>query len=424
MIIPSIDLMDGRAVQLRRGREKILDGGDPFERLDEFAVTGEVAVVDLDATLGRGSNADIIRDMVRRAPCRVGGGIRDIETAYQWLDEGAVRIVVGTAASREFCGSLPRDRVIAAVDAERGRVVDHGWQRETGESVVQRIKELAPVVGGFLFTQVEHEGGLAGFDSEILGAARSAAGPARITAAGGVSTVQDIRHLHKQGIDAQVGMALYTGRFTLGAAFAATLERPVESRYWPTVVCDENGTTLGVVWSTQESLAAAIDARQGIYWSRTRDELWVKGSTSGAVQELLRVHLDCDDDALRFTVRQHPPGFCHTGRRSCWPLDFDVGSLERVIDQRQRQADPTSGTHKLFADEDLLQAKLREEADELARARTPQEVTREAADLLYFAVVAMRRGQVTLADVVAELARRHRRVRRRPMRPKPETGST
>ena len=110
MIVPSIDLQDGRAVQLRRGRERVLDGGDPFERLEAFAVAGEVAVVDLDAAMGRGSNAVTIKEMVERAPCRVGGGIRSLDSALQWLDHGAVKVVLGTAASPELCGALPRER--------------------------------------------------------------------------------------------------------------------------------------------------------------------------------------------------------------------------------------------------------------------------------------------------------------------------
>ena len=129
MIIPSIDLMDGRAVQLRRGKEFVLDGGDPFERLEEFSVAGEVAVVDLDAAMGQGSNTPIIRELVRQAPCRVGGGIRDIDTALTWLDAGAERVVIGTAASVDFCSQLPRERVIAAVDAEGGRVADQSRTR-------------------------------------------------------------------------------------------------------------------------------------------------------------------------------------------------------------------------------------------------------------------------------------------------------
>src|SRR5205809_5356721 len=119
MIIPSIDLMQGRAVQLRRGRDFVLDGGDPMERLEQFAVAGEVAVVDLDAALGRGSNEELIRQMVRRAPCRVGGGIRDLDAARAWLDPGAAKIMIGTAASPDFCAALPRERVIAAAGRHR-----------------------------------------------------------------------------------------------------------------------------------------------------------------------------------------------------------------------------------------------------------------------------------------------------------------
>src|SRR3989454_11476401 len=185
MIVPSIDLMQGRAVQLRGGRDLVLDGGDPLARLGEFAVAGEVAVVDLDAALGKGSNAGLIREMVRRAPCRVGGGIRDLDAAREWLDAGAAKIVIGTAASPDFCGALPRERVIAAVDAERGQGVGEGWRTATGASVLERIRELAPLVGGVLFTQGGKEGAMGGFDFPAVADAVRAAGEARLTAAGG-----------------------------------------------------------------------------------------------------------------------------------------------------------------------------------------------------------------------------------------------
>src|SRR6266568_4248862 len=187
MIVPSIDLIQGRAVQLRGGRDLALD---------------------------KGSNAGLIREMVRRAPCRVGGGIRDLDKARSWLDAGATRIMIGTAASVDFCGALPRERVIAAVDAERGQVVVDGWRTATGTSVPERIRELAPVVGGFLFTQVEKEGAMGGFDFQAVAAAVRAAAQrgARLTAAGGITTASEIAELDRVGADAQVGMALYTGR--------------------------------------------------------------------------------------------------------------------------------------------------------------------------------------------------------------------
>src|SRR5881296_2956717 len=365
MIIPSIDLMQGRAVQLRRGRDFVLDGGDPMERVDQFAVAGEVAVVDLDAALGKGSNAGLIREMVRRAPCRVGGGIRDLDAAREWLDAGAAKIVIGTAASPDFCSALPRERVIAAVDAERGQVVVEGWRTATGTSVLERIRELAPVAGGFLFTQVEKEGALGGFDFQAVAAAVRAAGEARVTAAGGITTATEIAELDRIGADAQVGMALYTGRLALGEAVAAPLTKPIDhagGSVWPTVVCDEWGHALGLVWSTRESVARAIAERKGIYWSRSRQALWEKGATSANTQELVRVDLDCDRDALRFTVRQRGAGFCHLDRRSCWPSGFDLDDLALTITERATRPEPGSGTAKLIADYALLAAKLRDAA--------------------------------------------------------------
>ncbi len=418
MIVPSIDVINGRAVQLRRGREFVLDGGDPLARLEEFAVAGEVAVVDLDAALGRGSNAELIREMVRRAPCRVGGGIRDRDAARAWLDAGAAKIVIGTAASPELCGTLPRERVIAAVDAERGQVVVDGWRRETGVPVLERIRALAPSVGGFLFTQVEREGAMDGFDFQAVVAAVHAAGDARVTAAGGITTTIEIAELDRIGADAQVGMALYTGRLTLGAAVAAPLAKPVENGgrgVWPTVVCDEWGRALGLVWSTPESLARAVEERRGVYWSRSRQALWVKGETSGNTQQLMRVDLDCDRDALRFSVRQHGAGFCHLERPACWPAEFALDDLERTIVTRAASSDPDSRTSKLLGDPALLAAKLREEAAELAKAETPGEVVHETADLLYMSLVALVRRGGSLAEVRAELARRHAGVTRRPM---------
>jgi phosphoribosyl-AMP cyclohydrolase / phosphoribosyl-ATP pyrophosphohydrolase len=415
MIVPSIDIMGGRAVQLRRGREFVLDGGDPIERLEEFSVAGDVAVVDLDAALGQGSNAELIRGLVRRAPCRVGGGIRDLETARRWLDAGAVQLMIGTAATPEFCGSLPRERVIAAVDANHGEVVVEGWRKQTNVPVLERVRALAPVVSGFLFTQVEKEGEMRGFDGRAVEAVVRAAEGARVVAAGGITTPAEVAELDRLGADAQVGIALYTGKLSLGDAIAAPLVKPLPGDVWPTVVCDEAGHTLGLVWSTRESVGRAVAERRGIYWSRSRQCVWVKGETSGTTQQLMRVDLDCDRDALRFTVRQAGVGFCHLRRRSCWESQFDLADLERTLADRMARPIPESGTARLLADPGLLGEKLREEADELAEATSSEDIVRETADVFYMALVALARGGGTLADVRAELARRHRAVTRRPM---------
>jgi phosphoribosyl-ATP pyrophosphohydrolase len=180
------------------------------------------------------------------------------------------------------------------------------------------------------------------------------------------------------------------------------------------VVVDEHDVALGLVYSSGQSLAAAIEQRRGIYHSRTRG-IWVKGETSGAAQQLLGVDLDCDRDTLRFTVRQHGPGFCHTGTRSCWGEDHGLGRLQRRLTQIAASGDPGSNTRKLLGDPGLLAAKLVEEATELADADGADLVTHEAADLLYFLLVRATVVGVSLDDLEAELDRRERRVTRRPM---------
>ena len=413
MIVPSIDLMDGEAVQLVGGRERALSAGPPAPIADRFAVAGEIAVIDLDAALGQGSNREVIEALCERAECRVGGGIRDYETARRWLDAGARRIILGTAAHPELLSRLPRERVIAALDAVDGEVVVEGWRTRTGHGIVERMRELREHVGGFLVTFVEREGRLGGTDLARVGELVAAAGDARVTIAGGVTTADEIAELDRRHADAQVGMALYTGRMELGDAVAAPLVTDRGDGLFATVIVDERGIALGLAWSSADSLREAVRTRRGVYQSRSRG-LWVKGESSGSTQDLLRVDLDCDRDALRFTVRQRGPGFCHTGTRTCWGEQRGLGHLARVVTSRVESAPEGSYTRRLLDDPELLAAKLREEAGELAAAELPEEVAWEAADVLYFTLVALARAGVELPAVDKELDRRALKITRRP----------
>lgn len=422
MIIPSIDIQSGQAVQLIGGRDKALDGGDPLAVAERFAVAGELAVIDLDAAMGKGDNDAVIRELVRRYPCRVGGGIRSVERALQWLDAGAEKVILGTAARPELLSQLPRERVIAALDAVSGEIVVEGWRTRTGQRVEDRIGELVPFCGGFLLTFVELEGRLGGTDLERARALVEQAGDARVTIAGGVTTAEEIAALDALGADAQVGMALYTGQLSLGDAVAAVLTSDRPDGFWPTVVCDESGRALGLAYSDAESLRRAIDERRGIYRSRRRG-LWIKGETSGDTQDLLAVDVDCDRDTLRFIVRQHGAGFCHQpGCTSCFGAtstrgaDGGFAELERRLRERKTQlgdSESRSYTARLLREPALLGAKLREEASELAEASEPAHVAAEAADLLYFAASALRRADVDFHEVERELTRRQKRVQRR-----------
>jgi len=414
MIIPSIDLVRGRTVQLVGGEAEAIDAGDPVPILERFSIAGEVAVIDIDAARGEDSNETVIKDLCRRAQIRVGGGIRDVETALAWLDAGAAKVIIGTAAAPELLSQLPADRVIVALDSREGRVVTHGWRTSTPDSVLARVAELKGLVGGFLVTFVELEGRMRGTDLDRARDVIVAAGQARVTIAGGIATAEEVATIDRLGGDAQVGMALYSGELGLAEAIAAPLVSDRDDGLWPTVVVDELGAALGLTWSSVASLDQAVERRQGIYQSRRRG-LWEKGATSGATQDLLGVAVDCDRDALRFTVRQHGDGFCHLGTRSCWGEDAGIGRLSRRLARLADEPESESNTVRLLNDAVLLSAKLREEADELAAASSRRDVTEEIADVIYFTLVKAVAAGVDLADVERELDRRALRVKRRPM---------
>ncbi|MCU0690310.1 MAG: phosphoribosyl-ATP diphosphatase [Polyangiaceae bacterium] len=413
MIVPSIDVMGGQAVQLIGGKDRALEAGDPVPLAERFRIAGELAVIDLDAALGRGSNREVIEHLCKIAPCRVGGGIRDVDTAMRWLDAGARKVILGTAAQPDVLRQLPAARVIAALDAVHGEVVVQGWREKTGRSIAERMHELRGLVGGFLVTFVEREGRLGGTALERVQGLVDLAGDARVTIAGGITTPDEIRALDDMGADAQVGMALYTGRMDLASCIAAPMRSDRADGLWATVVVDERGEALGLAWSDLESLRLAVDQGVGAYHSR-RTGLWIKGATSGASQELLRIEPDCDRDALRFVVRQAGEGFCHRRTRTCWGQGAGIPELARRLEERVRRAPKGSYTRRLLDDGELLRAKLLEEAGELAAASTPEHVAEEAADVLYFTLVAMARAGVRLGDVEDVLDRRALKVTRRP----------
>jgi phosphoribosyl-ATP pyrophosphohydrolase/phosphoribosyl-AMP cyclohydrolase/histidinol dehydrogenase len=193
-----------------------------------------------------------------------------------------------------------------------------------------------------------------------------------------------------------------------------------EDGLWPTVVTDEHGIALGLAWSDLESIAVALDTGQGVYHSRSRG-LWTKGETSGATQELIAVDVDCDRDALRFKVKQSGTGFCHRETRTCWGPDRGIARLGRRIRAIAERMPRNSNTTRLLADADLLAAKLSEEASELADATRAADITAEAADLIYFALVKAATAGVDVAAIERVLDERELAVTRRPMEAKDAT---
>ena len=186
MIIPSIDLMDGKAVQLKQGKEKVLEKDNVLDLAREYSKYGELAVIDLDATLGKGNNLKLIKEICKIADCRVGGGIRTIEKAEELLQAGAKKIIIGTKATKEFLKQLPKERLIVAIDTKDDYVVDKGWTNKTGKTAVDVIKELENYCTEFLFTNVNKEGMMQGFDFEKVKQLKQAT-KVKLTAAGGIT---------------------------------------------------------------------------------------------------------------------------------------------------------------------------------------------------------------------------------------------
>ncbi len=409
MLIPSIDLMDGKAVQLQQGDKKIIEREDVFELLEEFAMYGEVAIIDLDAAMGKGSNQELIERMLRKRKCRVGGGIRDLETAKAYLAAGASKIILGTSAKEAWVDKLPRQSLVFAIDAKGDYLTTHGWKKTQDVKVLDIIAEWSTRCGEFLYTQVLKEGMMQGIDQPRIEDVIKASG-VPVTVAGGITTYEDLQWINAKGANSQIGMAIYSGSMKLDEAFMALVDFG-KAPLLPTVVQDvDSGKVLMLAYSSSESLKKALNERKGVYYSRSRRELWTKGLTSNNTQELVQVDIDCDGDTLLFLVRQKGNA-CHFERYSCFASqrnEYSLDYLNQVFDERLvEKNDKPSFTQQLFASNDLQIEKLREECEELIEATEHNHVRWEAADLLFFTLVMAKAKGVTFDELVNDLRSRN-----------------
>jgi phosphoribosylformimino-5-aminoimidazole carboxamide ribotide isomerase len=220
MLIPAIDLKGGKVVQLIQGEKLAIETTDLDYWIGRFASYPRVNVIDLDAAMSSGSNDHLVRQICLRLPCQVGGGVRSPERALELCTIGARKVIVGSAlfkdgradveSARRFAEAVGVDRVIGAVDSKAGRVVTHGWKSSTGTTAAEAVRELEPYCGEFLYTHVDKEGLMKGTDLAAIRVVRDATRRPLI-AAGGVTTQAEIDELDALGIDAVVGMAIYTG---------------------------------------------------------------------------------------------------------------------------------------------------------------------------------------------------------------------
>lgn len=326
-----------------------------------------------------------------------------VEQVIYWLDEGASKIVVGPALAKEIAGKVAASRLLLVLDAAELNAVSDKMR-----AAVSGVLLKVPVFNPDLVLSIKSF--FADGEIYILPALFSA----EIREAKAIGAILAIPTSNLTVEQSTVD------KINVGDAFVAPLTSDRPDRLIPTVVTSySNGRSLGLVYSSLESIKESIITGAGVYQSRKHGR-WKKGETSGATQTVVSIRADCDCDSLEFTVIQADPGFCHLNRPSCFGPLAGLAALEATLQSRLTSAPPGSYTQKLFKDPQFLANKVMEEAKELCLAQTKDDVAFEAADLLYFALTKCVASGVTLADIGQCLDGKAKKVTRRKGAAKPE----
>ena len=430
MVISSIDLKDGHVVQLKNGKDLVLQRDDADNLINDFNFYGEVAVIDLDAAMGhvdaKGNtvNTTLLKSLLRKGNVRTGGGVRTVKRARELISLGAEKVIIGSSAwnknpqpgesvlNTEFLDELVKcigkQRIIISVDAINGKIAVKGWTETIDVSLIEGAKQAEKYCSELLFTCVEKEGCMQGTNIEMAKELRDAV-KCRVVVAGGVSSEDEIEALEKMHCDVQLGMALYTNKVSLKNSFLRCLDWEKVSGMVPVIAQSQNGEVLMMGYANKEAFEKTIDTKKLTFWSRTRNVLWTKGETSGHFLEVLKLRVDCDRDTVLATVIPHG-GVCHTGSFTCFGSEPDErSSMERLYGTiAERFANPKPGSYTATLDAKRVREKVEEEAEEICEAEGKDEVIWEAADLLYFVSVLMYKEGVNWQDVYNELDRRHK----------------
>jgi len=468
-VIPCLDVANGRVVK-GVSFESLRDAGDPVEAAIRYEAEGadELAFLDIAAAHEkRGTLVDVASSVaeVLSIPFTVGGGVRCVEDGDSLLRAGADRVTVNTAAVEDpslitrLAEQFGAQCVVVAIDGKRirdasglavMRVMTHGGRRPTDRSVTGWAAAAAAAgAGEILLTSVDADGTQAGFDLEMLRAVRSSV-DIPIVASGGAGRLDDFaKAVVIGGADAVLAASVFHDRiFTIGAVKEAMrraglairpapahgrtlLPRYDASGLVPVIMRDVvTGNVLTLAWANAEALQKTRETGLAHFYSRSRNELWKKGETSGNVQHVVGISLDCDDDAVLYDVRPSGPA-CHTGADSCFsrvetigaagadagPADaLDLTTLFAIVRARKEAPVPGSYTNELLeAGVSRIAQKVGEEAVETALASVSGDagsLAGEAADLLYHLAVLLTARGVAPGDVAAKLAERRGAKRR------------
>jgi phosphoribosylformimino-5-aminoimidazole carboxamide ribotide isomerase len=237
MLIPSIDLMGGRIVQLVQGQQLKLAFDDFEYWIQRFSKYPMVQLIDLDAAMRQGDNRTLIQELAKRLPCQVGGGIHSIVAAQEMLNAGAKRVILGSALfgageteidqfflagqqlvrtnfAEELAAAVGHEQLVFSVDTKLGKVTVKGWKEQTDLTPETAMHALEPYCSAFLYTHVDKEGTMQGFPLDVAKALRAVT-TRQLIVAGGIREQSEIDELHAMGVDAVAGMAVYLGRLAV-----------------------------------------------------------------------------------------------------------------------------------------------------------------------------------------------------------------
>lgn len=334
----------------------------------------------------------------------------DIDLVVGWLDEGMEKVIVPLAWVKELTGIVPSERLLLLLD-----IANIGAVSNKVRDGVSGVLVKTPSIDFDFISSVSRF--FSGSEIYFLFDSPSS-----------LPTLANIRELRSIGATLVLPESQLTldsssdSKLNIVDAFLAPIVSDRSDHLFPTVVSSQTGQTLGLVYSSFESVKESIISGKGVYQSR-KHGLWRKGESSGATQDVTRIRLDCDSDSLEFRVIQHGAGFCHLNRQSCFSESSGFPALEGVLKSRLQSAPEGSYTKRLFSDPDLLRSKIMEEADELCKATTKEDVAFEAADLLYFALTRCLAAGVNIADIERSLDQKAKRITRRPGNAKPQWSS-
>ena len=319
MIIPSIDIMGGKAVQLKQGKEKVYENENIDDLIEQYRLFPEINVIDLDSAMGKGDNKELIKRICQKVDCNIGGGIRSIELAKEYIEAGAKRIIIGTKATKEFLEQLPKEKVIVALDTKKGKLATYGWQKLEDQDIYKKMQELENYCEKYLITNVNVEGLNSGTDLQFF---QTLVGKTKndIMVAGGITTLEEIKAIHELGFDQVLGMAITSGKLNLVDCYIKIMNFQKQDGLIPTIVQDiETKEVLMLAYSNEDSIKKTFELKLATYYSRSRKQLWTKGEKSGNIQKIEKIYLDCDSDTLLFLVKQKGVA-CHRNKRTCFEV--------------------------------------------------------------------------------------------------------